>query len=172
MTTTPPNALRRLALTAFTIMGMSAVTVGVPTTVAYADHCEVVACWPECHPVPGGRWCRQVCRRHCWREPQYEPPTYVPQPTYRAPSYAPASRALADPVPALFVLGGVALIVVLVIAAAVSAGSATDEIKSATKETECETAETEALIARLEAAAREADDHLDRYTRRHSRDWE
>jgi hypothetical protein len=67
-------------------------------------------------------------------------------------------------VPALFVLGGVALIVVLVIA--------TDEIKSATKETECETAETEALIARLEAAAREADDHLDRYTRRHSRDWE
>jgi hypothetical protein len=96
-------------------------------------------------------------------EPEYEPPAYVRQPTYQAPSYAPVSTAGSDPLPALLVLGGVAIVVVLVIAAVASAGSATGDVNAATDETERQTAETRELVAKLEAAARDADAHLDRF---------
>ena len=69
-------------------------------------------------------------------------------------------------------LVGVIIIVVLIIAVAASADSAIDEVNSDTAETERETAETYALITKLEAAARDADAHLNRFLAdtRHPRD--
>jgi hypothetical protein len=135
--------------------------VGLPNSLARADYCEVVACWPECRPVPGGRWCRTVCRRRCWREPA---PRYDREPHYVAPSYAPTSTTRGDPLVALSVLAGIGITVVLIVAGIAAAGnSTTDNVHAATDETERQTAETKALVAKLEAAARDADAHLDRF---------
>jgi hypothetical protein len=60
-------------------------------------------------------------------------------------------------------LSGIGIIVALVIAAVASGNSATDEVISETAETERQTAKTKALVVKLEAAAREADAHLDRF---------
>jgi hypothetical protein len=77
--------------------------VGLPNSLARADYCEVVACWPECRPVPGGRWCRTICRRRCWREPT---PSYDSEAHHAAPSYAPTSPTRRDPLITLSVLAG------------------------------------------------------------------
>jgi hypothetical protein len=62
------------------------------------------------------------------------------------------------------VLAGVAVTIVLVVAGIAAAGnSTTDDVHAATDETERQTAETKALVAKLEASARDADAHLDRY---------
>jgi hypothetical protein len=167
MITTPTDTPRRLVVaTAMVLAAVIAVVIHVPA--ASADQCEIIGCWPECRPVPGGRVCREVCRRRCWRSaPQYVPP---PAP-YVAP-YVPAPVQGIDPVPVLAVLAGVIVIVVLIIAVAASADSAIDEVNSDTAETERETAETYALITKLEAAARDADAHLNRFLAdtRHPRD--
>jgi hypothetical protein len=151
------------------------IIVAMPVPTSHADHCEVIGCWRECRPVPGGRWCRNVCQRRCWREPapRYHLPSYAPgpdrepeyttpSPQYATPSHVRGSPGL-DPLARLLALGGIGVIAVLIIAAIASVRSATDDVSSTTEETQRETAATEALIAKLEAAAREADRHLDRF---------
>lgn len=162
MSTDTPH---RRATATIVIMALATVIeVALPAPAARADHCEIVACWRECRPVPGGQWCRTMCRRRCWRSaPRYDPPPYVLEPQYEAPSYAPASRAGSDPFPALLLLGGVGIIVVLIVAALASTQSGTEDLNSATNETERQTAEIRDLVAKLEAATRDADDHLDRF---------
>jgi hypothetical protein len=135
--------------------------IGPPSSLARADYCEVVACWPECRRVPGGRWCHTVCRRRCWREPA---PSYDPEPHYIAPTYAPTSTPRGDPLIALSVLAGLGITVLLIVAGIAAAGNATtDDVHAATDETERQTAETKALVADAEAKAREIDAHLDRF---------
>jgi hypothetical protein len=62
------------------------------------------------------------------------------------------------------VLAGLGITVVLIVAGiAASGNSTTDDVHTATEETERQTAETKTLVAKLEAAARDADAHLDRF---------
>jgi hypothetical protein len=153
-----------LATRTFLTMALATVIAVVLPSPVRADYCEITGCRTECRPVPGGRWCRNVCRRRCWRSaPRYDPPPYVPEPRYDPPAYAPVSTAGPDPLPALLVLGGIGIIVVLVIAAVASGHSASDELVNEAAETERQTADTKALVTKLEEAAREADAHLNRF---------
>jgi hypothetical protein len=166
------NARNRIAVLSQPSTGLIAmalamiIVVAMPTSPARADYCEIIGCWTECRPVPGGRYCRRLCQRRCWRPPApryIPPPAPIHEPQHAAPSYAPVSTTGLDPLPGLLVLGGIGVIVALIIAALASAHSPTDDIHSATEETERETAATKALIAQLEAAARDADRHLGRF---------
>jgi hypothetical protein len=153
-----------IAIALVSILGL----VAFPAPAAHADYCEVAGCWRECHAVPGGRWCRNVCHRRCWRapdpEPEYEEPApYAPEPTrrYQPPTHTPATLLGPDSLLFLFALG--ILVIIAALAGALSEDSATTAVVAATEETERDTAETKALIADAEAKAREIDAHLDRF---------
>jgi hypothetical protein len=136
---------------------------------------------PECYTAecwwigPGHRRCRRVCRRRCyWQpEPRYEPPIYeapvYAPPVYAdtAPAYTPPSYAngASPPFPAeaLIGIGLLAIVITAAVAAIAASGGATEAVSR-------DADETRALTEKLEAAAREADEHiaafLDRERRR------
>jgi hypothetical protein len=136
----------------------------IPMPTATAQHCLVIGCWHECHPIPGGRRCREVCRRRCWHPPpQYDPP-YVPEPEYEPPAYEEPVRHYApapSPDGGLIALG-VLLVIILVIVAAASEGSdKVDEVHKATDKALASTDDAKSLAHRASATAKDIDRYID-----------
>jgi len=141
----------------FAIVTVVVNTLAVPT--ASAQYCEIVGCWTECRPEPGGRHCRRFCQRRCWRPAQ----RYGPEPDYR-PRYVPAATTRSyrfNPTPVLLALGALAIITVVAVAASISERAAMNEVHRQTDEAEYHAAQAAALTDRATATADEIDRYID-----------
>lgn len=132
-----------------------------PERVCSEPECYAAGCWA----VPGGRRCRRVCRRRCWTmPPRYVPPApqYVPrylpppepryQPPYVPPVHQPAALQFHH---ALLLLGGAAALVVIIALITDATGRRRTALRI-----DADIQKTNELTAKLEAAARDADQHL------------
>jgi len=132
-------------------------TLAVPSAVA--QHCEIVGCWTECRPVPGGRYCRRFCQRRCWRPAQ----RYGPEPDY-GPRYVPAVTARSygfDPTGLFLVIAGAAFIGLILTTVFMTERSAINEVHRQTDEAEYHAAQAAALTDRATATADEIDRYID-----------
>ncbi len=133
------------------ILLVMVMTIGLFAPSAASQHCEVTGCWTECHAVPGGRRCRNVCRRRCWHPPppRYTAPQSAPSYRYSPPAYTAAAPSPTDLAPLLLIVVSIALVVLIMSTASSSVPAVDEDVRG-----------TEALTKKLEEAAREADERI------------
>jgi hypothetical protein len=121
--------------------------------------CEIVACWRECTPVPGGRYCVRRCRHHCRQPaPRYVPPAsphyYAPQQHYAPPLQFSAPEIDRALVAAALFIGLVGFLIHLF----TNMTTATQSREITMIDTD--TARTNDLARRYEDLEREAQEHI------------